>query len=298
MTPHVAPLTKSRTLLYSAGSVGAGAFYAFNNFVLPNLLKAFGASDLLIGLLSSTRSIEGAVIQPTVGALSDRMWTRLGRRRPFMLIGIPLSAVFFVLAAGASDLLTLAVGIVLFSIFFNAAVDPYAALLADIAAPNERGILSGVSTGIQLLSQVVFLIVVPPAAACDTTIRNTAWLSSWIPVDTPERIPRSLGAAMSARSAAYGSTAALKKMENRTIPTARVSRSEAPAARTKKTAESGIPISMNGRRRPSRVHIRSDRAPTVGWMTAPSMLRVLDRSPISRSLAPNAFSRFGSTKLL
>src|SRR6266508_2674430 len=168
MTPHVAPLTKSRTLLYSAGSVGAGAFYAFNNFVLPNLLKAFGASDLLIGLLSSTRSIEGAVIQPTVGALSDRMWTRLGRRRPFMLIGIPLSAVFFVLAAGASDLLTLAVGIVLFSIFFNAAVDPYAALLADIAAPNERGILSGVSTGIQLLSQVVFLIVVSQAAAGGT----------------------------------------------------------------------------------------------------------------------------------
>jgi len=28
-------LTRTRTLLYSAGSVGAGAFFAFNNFVLP-----------------------------------------------------------------------------------------------------------------------------------------------------------------------------------------------------------------------------------------------------------------------
>src|SRR6266545_7346620 len=104
MTPHVAPLTKSRTLLYSAGSVGAGAFYAFNNFVLPNLLKAFGASDLLIGLLSSTRSIEGALIQPTVGAVSDRIWTRLGRRRPFIAVAVPLSAVFFLVAARAPDL--------------------------------------------------------------------------------------------------------------------------------------------------------------------------------------------------
>ncbi|MBV9545385.1 MAG: hypothetical protein JOY61_13525, partial [Chloroflexi bacterium] len=67
-------------LIYAAGSIGTGAFYAFNNFVLPPVLKAFGAPDLLIGLLSSTRSIEGALIQPTVGALSDRIWTPLGRR--------------------------------------------------------------------------------------------------------------------------------------------------------------------------------------------------------------------------
>lgn len=55
--------------------------------------------DLLIGLLSSTRSIEGVVIQPTIGALSDRVWTRFGRRRPFLIIGITLSALFFVAGA-------------------------------------------------------------------------------------------------------------------------------------------------------------------------------------------------------
>ena len=157
-------LTKATTLLYSAASVGAGAFYAFNNFVLPQLLRAFGAGDLLIGLLSSTRSIEGALIQPTVGALSDRIWTRFGRRRPFMIVAIPLSAVFFLAAAGAPELVSLAVAIFLFSIFFNTAIDPYAALLADIAAPDERGILSGVSTGIQLVSQVAFLLVISQVA--------------------------------------------------------------------------------------------------------------------------------------
>jgi Na+/melibiose symporter-like transporter len=162
------PLTKATTLLYSAGSIGAGAFYAFNNFVLPQLLRAYGAGDLLIGLLSSTRSIEGALIQPTVGALSDRIWTRIGRRRPFMLLAIPLSAAFFLAAAGAPDLITLAVAIFLFSIFFNTAIDPYAALLADVAAPTERGILSGVSTGIQLVSQVAFLLVVSRVAASGT----------------------------------------------------------------------------------------------------------------------------------
>jgi maltose/moltooligosaccharide transporter len=146
-------------LLYAAGSIGTGAFYAFNNFVLPPILKSFGAPDLLIGLLSSTRSIEGAVIQPTVGALSDRIWTRFGRRRPFILIGIPLSALFFLAGAFVNGLFALAVVIFLFSIFFNVAVDPYTALLADIAPLEQRGWLSGLAIGVQLVSSVAFLLV-------------------------------------------------------------------------------------------------------------------------------------------
>ncbi len=152
-------------LLYSAASVGAGAFYAFNNFVLSLLLKDAGAPDLAIGLLSSTRSIEGAVVQPTVGAVSDRTWTRLGRRRPFMLVAIPLSALFFLAAPLAQGLLQLGLVIFLFSIFFNIAIDPYAALLPDIAPPHQRGLLSGISNGIQLLGQVGFLLLIVAVSA-------------------------------------------------------------------------------------------------------------------------------------
>jgi Na+/melibiose symporter-like transporter len=151
-------------LLYGAASVGTGAFFGFNNFVLPPVLQAFGAPDLVIGLLSSTRSLEGALIQPTVGALSDRSWTRLGRRRPFMLVGAPLSAILFVAAAYADSLLPLAVLIFLFSIFFNLAVDPYNALLPDIAPVDQRGRLSGLATGVQLASSVAFLVVVAAAS--------------------------------------------------------------------------------------------------------------------------------------
>jgi maltose/moltooligosaccharide transporter len=148
-------------LIYSAGSIGSGAFYAFNNFLLPLVLKAVGAPDLITGLLSSTRSIEGVVIQPTVGAASDRIWTRFGRRRPFIAICIPLSAAFFLVAAGsAQSLVPLAISIFLFSIFFNAAIDPYAALLADITPLHQRGVLSGLSQGIQFLGQVGFLGVI------------------------------------------------------------------------------------------------------------------------------------------
>jgi maltose/moltooligosaccharide transporter len=156
-------LSTATMLVYAAGSIGTGAFYAFNNFVLPPILKSFGAPDLMIGLLSSTRSIEGALIQPTVGALSDRVWTRFGRRRIFLLIGIPLSAAFFVAGAFIHDLVGVAIVIFLFSIFFNVAVDPYTALLADIAPLLQRGFLGGLATGVQLLSSVLFLVMVSVA---------------------------------------------------------------------------------------------------------------------------------------
>src|SRR3954466_5705621 len=108
-------------LLYSVWAIGSGAFYALNNFLLPLGLKAVGAPDLITGLLSSTRSIEGAVIQPTVGAASDRIWTRLGRGRPFIAASIPLAAVVpLVACASRTAPLPLANSTFLFSIFFNA----------------------------------------------------------------------------------------------------------------------------------------------------------------------------------
>src|SRR4030088_3359503 len=106
-------------LVYSAGSIGSGAFFAFNNFILPLVLKGLGAPDLLFGLLSNTRSIEGVVIQPTVGELSACIWTRGARRRPFIAAGILLSAVFFLVgSASTTSLVALAVSIFLFSVFF------------------------------------------------------------------------------------------------------------------------------------------------------------------------------------
>src|SRR3977135_4549733 len=99
---------------------------------------------------------------------------------------------------------------------------------------------------------------------------------------------------MSARSAAYGSIAALKKIEKRKMETGRARRDVVEADPTrKKTADNRIPAAMNGRRRPKRVQMRSDSAPTVGWMTTPSMLRVLDSRPVMRSGVPHALQAGG-----
>jgi MFS family permease len=86
---------------------------------------------------------------------------------------VPLSAVFLLAATAAQNLAMLAVIIFLFSVFFNVAADPYTALVADIAPLEQRGVLNGIATGVQLASQVVFLLIVVAVTAAGTV---PAWL--------------------------------------------------------------------------------------------------------------------------
>jgi len=151
-TQDVQDLSKKAMAQYSVASIGTGFFYAFNNAVLPLLIPSNNV--LLVNLMSNTRSIEGTIIQPIVGAWSDRTWTRLGRRRPFMLVAMPLSALFMAITPLAPNLAGIVACIVAFSLFFNVAADPYTALMADIARPEQRPTLNAVAIVVQFVGQV------------------------------------------------------------------------------------------------------------------------------------------------
>lgn len=176
------PSTRPRgqTALYASAYLGTGSFFALNNFLLPLYLAPLQASTLLIGFLSGTRSFEGAVLQPIVGARSDRMWTRLGRRRPFMLVCVPLCALLLALTPYALDLAPrvhtwlpsislvqlrlglVAAAIVLFTMIFNVMYDPFVALLADITPPGRRGAVNGIAQALGGAGQVLILVVAIP----------------------------------------------------------------------------------------------------------------------------------------
>ena len=152
MDGKVGRLSASSIISYCAASAGSGFYAAFNNAALPLLIPS--ANVLLVNLLSNTRSIEGTVIQPLTGAWSDRTWTRIGRRRPFMLVALPISALFMAFTPFAPGLAGLVACIVLFSLFFNVASDPYTALQADIAPPEQRTLLNGFASVVSFSGQV------------------------------------------------------------------------------------------------------------------------------------------------
>lgn len=171
--PEAAPLALGQSLTYASGNFGTGTFNAFNHYILPSFLSMLGASPIVINLLSSTSSVEGIVIQPAVGAWSDRSWHAwLGRRRWFIAIFAPITIAFLVLtpffsaishatgwlsAAGALPLIAL--GIFLFTLAHNLFYNPYSSLLADITPPNQRGRVNGLFHMLEAAGEVLMIVL-------------------------------------------------------------------------------------------------------------------------------------------
>lgn len=144
------PLSKKTIINYSIANIGCGAFFSFNNYVLPLFLKQYTSNAVLLGLMGSSHSVEGAIIQPIVGSLSDHSQTRWGRRRPFMLVFLTLTALILMFTPMLSGLpASIRLGAIVFSIFlftvmFNIGFDPYQSLMPDITPEPQRGRVMGV----------------------------------------------------------------------------------------------------------------------------------------------------------
>lgn len=187
----IQPLSTPATLGYSLANFGYGMFYALNNAVIPLFLQAYTKDARLLGLMGSSHSFEGAVIQPVVGAASDRLRTRWGRRRPFMLIFIPLSALFLVFTPWAGHLpsphrlAAIIAAIFLFTVFFNIAMDPYQALMPDITPVPQRGRVTGITVLFMVLGQAALTLLHLPISTkflltagimLATTLLTCAWV--------------------------------------------------------------------------------------------------------------------------
>ena len=88
-----APLSVWQSLGYGFGNLGAQSVYAFLNRAVGLHLNRYPeVPTWAVGVLAQERSLAGAVVQPVVGAMSDRTRTRIGRRRPYFIAGAGLTA--------------------------------------------------------------------------------------------------------------------------------------------------------------------------------------------------------------
>src|SRR5260370_8609750 len=65
------------------------------NLQLSNMSAIYeylGASANQLPLLWLAAPLTGLLVQPVIGHMSDRTWNRMGRRRPYFLIGAILSS--------------------------------------------------------------------------------------------------------------------------------------------------------------------------------------------------------------
>jgi len=97
-----------------------------------------GAKESDIPLLWLAGPVTGLIVQPIIGALSDRTWNWLGRRRPYFLVGAILSslALFFM---PDSTSVRMAAGLLwVLDASINISMEPFRAFVADKLNPNQR----------------------------------------------------------------------------------------------------------------------------------------------------------------
>ena len=128
----------------SFGFLGVQAGFALQNANVSRILSNFGADLHHLSFFWLVAPIMGLVIQPWVGAASDRTWNRLGRRKPFILGGAIAATLGMFLMPNANWVVAIippiifgAIMLALMDASFNVTFQPFRSLVADMT-PGEQ----------------------------------------------------------------------------------------------------------------------------------------------------------------
>ncbi len=133
-----------KTWLLGFGFFSISITWALYNAFVPFFLEKYMASTALIGFMMTIDNYFALLLQPWIGARSDRTNTRFGRRMPYLLIGMPLAAVFGALIPWHVSLFTLVLFMVLMNLSMSLYRSPTVALMPDMTAEAKRTQANGI----------------------------------------------------------------------------------------------------------------------------------------------------------
>jgi MFS family permease len=129
-----------------------------------------------LGLLTFAGLLIAIIIQPVIGAISDRSGFRWGRRRPFILAGCTVAIVFLLgtgLVGGYAGLFILWC---LTQSSLNTAQGPFQAFIPDLAPENKRGLASGVKNLLEIAGGVALLQLTGSLMSNYSSTDGSRWL--------------------------------------------------------------------------------------------------------------------------
>jgi maltose/moltooligosaccharide transporter len=177
----------------SIGFLGIQFAWAVQMGQMSPLLERLGSNPQLLGLISCAGPVTGVLIQPIVGALSDKCTLGMGRRRPFLLLGAIMTAIALVAMPNSNGLLMAAILLWILDAGINLTQGPYRALVPDVVHKTQQATAySLMSLTIGLGSVAAFLI-----AFAIPSLHNLFYIGAsamllamiWTSVTTPEPKP-------------------------------------------------------------------------------------------------------------
>jgi MFS family permease len=134
-----------KTFVLGFGFFGISLIWPiFNNFVPIFLKEEFMLSATMIGFIMTWDNYLNLFVQPIVGERSDHSWTRIGRRKPWLLVGAPLAAFFFITVPIMGTVPAIMIAILLTNISMAIFRSPTVALLGDLFPSTQRSTANGI----------------------------------------------------------------------------------------------------------------------------------------------------------
>jgi Major Facilitator Superfamily. len=122
----------------SFGFMGIQIGFALQQANMSPIYKYLGAEESNLPYLWLAGPITGLLIQPVIGAMSDRTWNKLGRRRPFFLVGAILSSICLLLMPFSSAVWMAAGLLWILDFSINTSMEPFRAFVGDKLPEEQR----------------------------------------------------------------------------------------------------------------------------------------------------------------
>lgn len=132
----------------SFGFFGVQIAYALQSANISRIFSTLGADPHNLSYFWILPPLAGIIVQPIIGVLSDRTWTRFGRRIPYLFIGALIAvAVMCLLPNAGSFGMTVGAAMVfgLISLMFldtsiNMAMQPFKMMVGDMVNEKQKGL--------------------------------------------------------------------------------------------------------------------------------------------------------------
>ena len=131
----------------SFGFFGVQIAYALQSANISRIFRTLGADPHSLSFFWILPPLMGILVQPIVGTLSDRTWTRFGRRIPYLFIGALTAVAVMCLLPNAGSLgLTISM-VMLFGLLMlmlldtsiNMAMQPFKMMVGDMVNEKQKG---------------------------------------------------------------------------------------------------------------------------------------------------------------
>lgn len=120
------------------GFLGIQFGFALQNANASRIFETLGAPMDAVPGLWIAAPLTGLLVQPIIGYLSDRTWTRWGRRRPYFMIGAVFTTLALLVMPNSPTLWIAAGTLWVLDASINVSMEPFRAFVGDKLAPRQR----------------------------------------------------------------------------------------------------------------------------------------------------------------